>query len=115
MKIIKTKHFPPGNYSTLNFFGILFTKSKSLSQYTINHEAIHTAQMKELWYIPFYLWYGLEYLFVRFFHKKQNDAYHDVSLEEEAYNNQYDLNYLQNRKKFAWWEFIKPKSYEKDK
>lgn len=115
MKIVKNKWFPFGRYSTLNFFGILFTKSENLSQYTINHEAIHTAQMKELWYIPFYLWYGLEYLFVRFFHKKQNDAYHDVSLEEEAYNNQYDLNYLQNRKKFAWWEFIKPKSYEKDK
>ena len=71
--------------------------------------------MKELWYIPFYLWYGLEYLFVRLFHKKQNDAYHDVSFEEEAYNNQNDLNYLQNRKKFAWWKFVKPKSYEKDK
>lgn len=115
MKIVKNKWFPFGNYSTLNFFGILFTKSKSLSQYTINHEAIHTAQMKELWYVPFYLWYGLEYLFVRFFHKKQNDAYHDVSFEEEAYNNQHDLDYLQKRKKFAWLEFIKPKSYEKDK
>lgn len=115
MKIIKTKNFPPGNYIAINLFGILFTKRDNLSPETLNHEAIHTAQMKEMWYIPFYLWYGLEYLFVRFFHKKQNDAYHDVSFEEEAYNNQHDLNYLQNRKKFAWWEFVKPKSYEKDK
>lgn len=115
MKIVKNKWFPFGNYSTLNFFGILFTKSNSLSKYTINHEAIHTAQMKEMWYIPFYLWYGLEYLFVRFFHKKQNDAYHDVSFEEEAYNNQHDLDYLQDREDFAWCKFVKPKSYEKDK
>lgn len=115
MKIIKTKHFPPARYSTINLFGVLFTKSDYLSDTTINHEKIHTAQMKEMWYIPFYLWYGIEYLIVRFFHKKQNDAYHDISFEEEAYNNQYNLEYLNNRKKFAWLDYIKPDSYEKDK
>lgn len=112
MKIIKTKHFPPGAYSTINLFGVLFTKSDHLSDTTINHEKIHTAQMKEMMYIPFYLWYGIEYLIVRLFHKKQNDAYHDISFEEEAYNNQHDMEYLNKRKKFAWLNFIKPKSYE---
>lgn len=63
-------------------------------------------------YIPFYLWYGIEYLIVRLFHKKQNDAYHDVSFEEEAYNNQSDQEYLQNRRKFAWLDYIKIKSNE---
>lgn len=115
MKIIKTKHFPPGGYSTINLFGILFTKSNHLSDTTINHESIHTAQMKEMMYIPFYLWYCIEYLIVRFFHKKQNDAYHDISFEEEAYNNQSNLNYLNERPKFAWLDFIKVKSNEKDK
>lgn len=112
MKIIKTKYFPFGPYTTINLFGILFTKSDNLSDTTINHEKIHTAQMKEMMYIPFYLWYGIEYLIVRLFHKKQNDAYHDVSFEEEAYNNQSDQEYLQNRRKFAWLDYIKIKSNE---
>ena len=54
----------------MNFFGILFTKRKQLSESTITHESIHTAQMKEMLWLFFYLWYGVEYLLVRLFHKK---------------------------------------------
>jgi hypothetical protein len=42
MKIIHTKHFPFGRYSTINLFGVLFTKRDNLSKTTINHESIHT-------------------------------------------------------------------------
>lgn len=56
MIIIHTRHFPFGNYTTINLFGILFTKNKKLSKRTINHERIHTKQMKEMLYIFFYLW-----------------------------------------------------------
>ena len=69
-----------------------------LTRDTILHEQIHTAQMKEMLYIFFYLWYGLEYIIIRFFHKKQNNAYHDVSFEEEAHDNAYNWNYLETRK-----------------
>ena len=110
MKVVHNSWFPFGNYSTLNFFGILFTKSEHLSPKTINHESIHSAQMKEMLWIGFYLWYGLEYLFIRFFHKTQNCSYHDVSLEEEAYANDDNLNYLQERKHYAWWKYVKVKS-----
>lgn len=114
MKIIHTKHFPFGRYTTINLFGILFTKSKQLLPRSINHEKIHTAQMKEMGYIFYYLWYGIEYLIVRFFHKKQNEGYHDVSFEEEAYCNQYDYSYLKNRKHYAWIKFLKVRSYKKN-
>lgn len=67
MIIIHTRHFPFGNYTTINLFGILFTKNKNLSKRTINHERIHTKQMKEMLYIFFYLWYGLEYIIIRYF------------------------------------------------
>lgn len=113
MKIIKNKWIPFGSYSTINLFGILFTKSDYLSEKTINHESIHTAQMKEMFYLPFYIWYGVEYLIIRFFHKTQNDGYHDISFEEEAYNNDDNIDYLKNRKPFAWLEYIKPRSYKK--
>lgn len=110
MRIIKTSWFPFGCYSTINLFGILFTKKDYLSTRTINHESIHTAQMKEMLYIFFYIWYGLEYIFIRIFHKKQNSAYHDISFEEEAYNNENDINYLVNRKHYTWLKYVKLKS-----
>lgn len=137
MIIIKNNFIPFGNYSTINLFGLLFTKRDSLRDDIINHEKIHSTQILELaivgvltillltfifnisyWYLLlggslFYIWYVMEYMFVRFFHKKQNNAYHDISLEEEAYNNEDDLNYLDNRKWFAWVKYLKPKSYKK--
>lgn len=137
MKVIYNNWFPFGSYKILNLFGFLFSKDNTLDEIDINHEAIHTEQIKELalvglllvllidiiFNVPlwcylfgislFYIWYGIEYIFVRFFHKKQNDGYHDVSLEEEAYINEFDLNYLDNRKHFNWISFIKPKSYQK--
>ena len=39
--------FPFGRYSTINLFGVLFTKRDNLSKTTINHESIHTEQIKE--------------------------------------------------------------------
>ena len=112
MKIVHTKHFPFGSYTTINIFGVLFTKQDRLIPSTINHEKIHTAQMKEMGYIFFYLWYLIEYLIIRVFHRKQGNAYHDVSFEEEAYNNQYNYSYLKSRKHYAWIKFLKIRSYK---
>lgn len=49
--------------------------------------------MIELLLIFFYLWYGIEYLIIRLFHKKQNDVYHDVSFEEELRGKHFDEVY----------------------
>ena len=99
MRIIKTKHFPFGGYKAINLFGIIFTKGE-LSNKELNHEAIHTEQMKEMLYIFFYIWYGIEYLIIRLFHIKQHDAYKDVSFEEEAHINDDNLNYISKRKHY---------------
>lgn len=111
MIIIRTRHFPFGSYTTINLFGILFTKRKNLSKRTINHERIHTKQMKEMLFIFFYLWYGLEYIIIRLFHVKQNDAYHDVSLEE-AHNNDDNQDYIYLREHYAWLKYIRIRSAE---
>lgn len=110
MKVIHSSWFPFGNYSTINLFGILITKEKNLSKYTINHEAIHTAQMKEMLYVFFYLWYGIEYILIRLFHRKQSCAYHDVSFEEEAYYNEFNLSYLKSRKHYNWIKYVRIRS-----
>ncbi len=112
MIIVKNKIIPFGSYTTINLFGILFTKSDYLSPMTINHERIHTKQMLELLIVGYYLWYIIEYIIVRFCHRKQNNAYHDISFEEEAHNNDTNLHYLDNRKHFAWWKYVRLRSAE---
>ena len=64
-----------------------------------------------LW-LPFYIWYGIEYLIISIarLSDKQGDKYHDVSFEEEAYNNDDNLNYIDTRKHYAWFKYIKVKS-----
>lgn len=111
MKIIYNKIIPFKGYGAINLFGILFVrKGCKMTEFKINHEEIHTAQMKEMLYLPFYLWYMTEYVIARFFHKKQKEGYYDISFEEEAYNNQANLDYLKRRKRYAWFKYIKIRS-----
>lgn len=111
MKIIYNKYIPFGNYKAINLFGLIFAKSK-LDDESINHEKIHTAQMKEMLYIFFYLWYTIEYLiiFICRFKDSQHNKYRDISLEEEAHNNDKNLDYLNTRKHYTWWKYIKVRS-----
>lgn len=111
MIIIKNSWFPFGRYKAINIFGILFTKS-NLKENEINHEKIHTEQMKELLFIFFYLWYGIEYLIIRLCNIRDswNEVYHDVSLEEEAYNNEDNLEYINTRKHYSWVKYLNPRS-----
>lgn len=61
MKIIYNKIIPFKGFLAINLFGFLFARKK-LTEVDINHEKIHTEQMKELLYIPFYILYILEYI-----------------------------------------------------
>lgn len=116
MKIIKNKLIPFGNYTTINLFGIIFTKI-DLDPVDINHEKIHTKQMQEMLYIGFYLWYIIEYIILWFARltSSQSTRYHDVSFEEEAHNNDTNLNYINTRKHYAWLKYLKIGSYDKRK
>lgn len=47
------------SFIAINLFGMIVT-CEELSKVELNHELIHTAQARELLYIPFYLWYIIE-------------------------------------------------------
>lgn len=102
MKIIHTKYFPVGRYATINLFGVLFTKLRNPSPVTLNHEAIHTAQMREMLFIPFYLWYVVEFIVRLLLKRNWHKAYRSVSLEREAYDFQGYFHYLEDRRCFSW-------------
>lgn len=103
MKVIYNNIIPFKGFLAINLFGILFVRSKyrGLSPYVLNHEAIHTEQMKELGYVGFYIIYLLEWIYRLVFHTKT--AYKGISFEREAYDNESNLDYLGKRKKFAQW------------
>lgn len=99
--IIKNNIIPFRGYKAMNLFGIIFLRKEyTLTEVDLNHEAIHTAQMKELLYVFFYIIYFLEWL-VRLFINK--DAYRNISFEKEAYSNENNLEYLKTRKCFSQW------------
>lgn len=110
MKVIYNKVIPFKGFLAINLFGVIFVRSeyKTLCETNTkwfnqvkNHEAIHTAQMKELLFIFFYLIYFFEWVFRLIF--KTDTAYRGISFEREAYNNESNLEYISHRKPFAMW------------
>jgi len=108
MKIIYNNFIPVKGFTAMNLFGILFVrKGKRIDDRMINHEKIHTYQMKEMLYLPFYIWYIIEYVIRVFQYKfKLHTAYRNISFEREAYTNQNDINYLKKRKLFDWISYL---------
>lgn len=104
MKIVYNNIIPFNGFKCINLFGVLFVrKGCFMSEEDLNHERIHTAQMKEILYVFFYLWYFVEWL-IRLFSK--GNAYKNLGFEKEAYSNDDNLTYLATRPRFAWWKYI---------
>lgn len=107
MKIIRNNIIPFKGFSAINLFGILFArKGAMINEITINHESIHTAQMKELLYVIFYLWYFIEWLIKLCKYRNSKKAYRNIRFEREAYANQYYPDYLKYRKKFSFIDYL---------
>lgn len=114
MKIIRNSIIPAKGFKAINLFGVLFVRGNAvISKKTLRHEHIHTMQMREMLYVPFYLWYGIEYV-IRFFgwifEKKPCDPDYKpcdrMSFEKEAYGNEHDVYYPKTRKHFSWFKYI---------
>jgi hypothetical protein len=107
MWIVRNNIIPFGGYKAINLFGILFCKKDAnIDAITINHEEIHTAQMIEMLFIPFYIWYGIEYLIKLIKYGSAHKAYRNLCFEREAYQYEDDSTYLKNRKHYNWIHFI---------
>lgn len=88
----------------MNLFGTYWTRDASwIDRYIINHERIHTAQGRELLWLPFYILYVMEWLCHLIRLRNWNKAYMAISFEREAYRFGRDLDYLNHRKHFAQW------------
>lgn len=105
MKVLYNNILPPSGFIATNLFGVLFArKGTIISPVTINHESIHTAQMKEMLYVFFYLFYVTEWL-IRLLRYKGR-AYYNISFEREAYTNMSNSDYLKERRPYAWLKYL---------
>ena len=89
------------NYFAICLFGFIFS-IRPLNKTELNHELIHAAQQRELLYIPFFIWYGIEWIILLIKYKDWEKAYFHIRFEKEAYYHQHDYNYLKRRRHYKY-------------
>lgn len=121
MRIIRNRIIPCKGFTAINLFGVVFVRKEIRPQHDItlhdwnkmlNHELIHTEQMKELLYVPFYLLYGIEWLIRLAMYRNTREAYRNISFEREAYNMQSNFHYIidKERKPYAFLKYIRKRA-----
>ena len=104
MKVTYNRLIPFRGFAAINLFGHVFAREeyRPISDRTLRHEAIHTAQMRETGYVGFYLIYVAEWLYQWARLRSAKQAYYAVRFEREAYAHQDELDYPTYRRPFAW-------------
>ena len=104
--MILIKGVPLKKIQGITLFPFIIVRSKKPSKVLINHEKIHIRQKLELFVLPFYIWYFIEWLFHYARCRSFWIAYRQISFEREAYDNEEDFEYLKNRKIWSFLEYI---------
>lgn len=109
MFIIVFKYLLPKGYRGITLFPFIFLlrKEDKRNLILVNHEKIHIRQQLELLIVPFFIWYGVEFLVRLVQFKNWSRAYRNISFEREAYSNEKDLDYLKKRPFWSFLKFIK--------
>lgn len=106
MKVIYSSIIPQKGYKAITILNMVFVrKGYTMRLADLNHEAIHWEQEKELAILPFYLLYIAEFVIRLIKSRNWHTAYRNISFEQEAYNNEYNENYIKTRKHYAWLKY----------
>ena len=87
---------------TLFPFIILSDRTLKNNKRTVNYEQIHMRQQLEMLVILFYVVYLVEFGIGLIKYKNKITAYKNISFEIEAYSHDLDLDYLKDRRLWAW-------------
>jgi len=92
----------------LSLWPFIILKNTSLKDDSvlINHERIHLKQQLELFIIPFYIFYLTEWLIRCLLYMDTYKAYQNISFEREAYQNEDNLDYVNNRTVFSFIKYL---------
>jgi len=89
-----------------NSFGIWVWCRGEMSEKTKRHETIHFQQQLECLFLFQWILYGLSWLAGYFKYGNGRDAYFNSVFEREAYDNDQDEEYLENRPRYAWVKYM---------
>jgi hypothetical protein len=132
MIVIRNKILPPSGIKALTAWPLLFVRAKYMTERDERHEGIHGEQQKEMlcvgailgamcwvlgagWWsllaLPLYLWVYCG-LYITGLLMGRNwrgglSAYRWNPMEREAYQFEGDTDYLNRRRRFAWYLFLK--------
>jgi len=93
--------FAPITIGAITLGFIVFSRDE-MSETTKRHETIHFQQYLETLFVGFLILYICDYVKLRAKGVKGPEAYRLIRAEKEAYENQDDLEYLANRKRWKW-------------
>lgn len=94
------------SFAAVTVWPFIFVRTDAIvNRQLLTHEQIHGRQQLEMLWLPFFLWYGIEYI-VRFCVNRRT-AYRRISFEQEAYRNDWNPYYLQERRPFQWVKYLK--------
>lgn len=116
MKVVYNKYIPFGSFIAMTVGPFIFTKREVLTPATVQHEAIHWEQQKETLILPFFILYGMMFIYEYilcsfnrsrgFGYNKSNStykrAYRNIAFEREAYRNEETQFYIKHRRHYAW-------------
>jgi hypothetical protein len=94
------------NVVAITLYPFIFVrKDRANNFWLINHEKIHLAQQKELWIIGFYILYLHDWIRGLIIYKNNLTAYKQIRFEQEAYEHQANLKYLEHRRPYAYRKY----------
>ncbi len=106
MIVVVSKFLTHKGIRGLTLFPFIFISNRAdlMDEGLLNHEKIHIRQQLELFVLPFYVWYVLEFFLLWMRFKDKNKAYRNISFEREAYSNEKNISYIKSKK---IWSFLK--------
>ena len=105
---IHNDYIPFRGYKAMTLLCFIFVRRGfELSDEDIRHELIHWEQQSEMLILPFFLWYLIEFIVNLFKYNDWSKAYRNISFEREAYDFEKKKYYLEWRKRFAWFNYLR--------
>lgn len=108
MFVLVNKYLILGRFDGVVLWPFIFLRRPGLknNKEFMNHERVHLRQQKEMLVVFFYIWYLVEF-FLRYLEFDNSyEAYRNISFEREAYSNEDKLDYLENRKAWAFLKYL---------
>ena len=136
-QIIYNKIIPLPGFTALTIWPPRVARRCPLLEHDERHERIHLRQQFEIivmsavllavavvvtdlspWWLlsslaSFYVLYFVEWLVRLAVHRDRKEAYRNISTEQEAYKHQWDADYLDRRRPFAWVGYLFRKTYHR--